>query len=375
MKTLFLSDTQLGAGQQFGTGEYSDGSRLEDQRAVLQRTVALAHEQAVDAVIHLGDVFERSTPPPWQALVFQEFIRELRLPVLVLQGNHDVRSPALPSVIRLFDGEARVVTLPEVLPLDDCVFACLPWAPTARLAAGGGSREEVNVLATDALVHAAQIMRARCESEHPGLTPILIGHWAVSGSALPTGLPVAQLQEPVLPWDLLDDLGFKVAAFGHIHQPQLIAQGVARTPMFYCGSAMVSNWGEAGFAHGIWIYDSVEDDLAFHQIEDRKFVTTEFVDAIDMPDLTDAIVRVSYSTTADDPIDEAIMRSNLISAGAFRVFIKGTVERSSRARVEMPDEDVDPLAAFDLWIAQNESLNGSADVLRSKHAHYLQEAK
>ena len=377
MKVLFLSDTQLGSGQQFGTGEYGPGSRLDDQRAVLQRVVALAVEQTIDAVVHLGDVFERSTPPPWQALVFQDFIRQLGLPLLVLHGNHDSRSAALPTVLRLFDGEARVVTMPEVVALDDCVFACLPWAPTSRLAAGGGSREEVSAAAVEALVVSAQALRLRCGEEHSGLTPILLGHWAVSGASLPGGLEVsAVMQEPVIPWEEIDSLDYKLAAFGHIHDPQVIAGGIAKTPMFYAGSAMVSNWGEAAAPHGVWVFDSVADDLRFHAIKDREFVTIQIGKEVEIPPLPPgAIARVTYETTEDAPVDESLVRSMVLAAGASRVTIKGTVHRSSRARVEMPDEDLDPAAALDLWLTANEVEPGQAGLLRERHNHYLQEAK
>jgi DNA repair exonuclease SbcCD nuclease subunit len=272
----------------------------------------------------------------------------------------------------LFDHDARVVLLPEGVPQGDCVFACLPWAPTSRLAAGGGQREEVNSQAVEALILSAQAMRVRCESEYPGLTPVLVGHWAVSGSSLPAGMPVDQLQEPVLPWDAVDDLGFKIAAFGHIHQPQLIAAGVSNNPLFYVGSTMVCNWGEAGFAHGVWVFDSVADDLAFHEIEDRKFLTLNAGEG-EQPDVKDAIVRVSYTTTENDSVDEADLRWQLLDQGAARVTIKGTVERASRARMQLPDDDVDPSAALDLWIKHNDVWQEGVPVLRERHAHYLKE--
>lgn len=387
MKVGFISDTQLGAGAAFGTGDHGPGSRLADQETVLNRAAELFERERVQVVCHLGDVFERPAPTPAQLLVFQRWVRSLSADLLILRGNHDVKAITSPSVIQLFDSSGGIVEMPKVVAVGDVVFACLPWTSLAMLAStqDGAFHDDLQAAATEALVLTAQKLRQDCRDQYPNSIPVLLGHWSVSGSSLPNGIPVDQLNEPVIPWTDLDEMGWKLAAFGHIHKAQTIGVD-AVTPMFYCGSACVGDWGEASTPHGVWIFDSEADRLDFHLIEDPlrfETITADFRDSDvgfsfdGQLDLSNAVARFTYLTTEDRPVDEALVRRQALEMGARKVFVKGTVERVSRARVDLPtDEDsIIPDDALDLWLGLNAGLNGKAPALRDLHRRYVEETR
>ena len=106
----------------------------------------------------------------------------------------------------------------------EIVVATLPWTPISRLVADrpADDRDSLNEIAAAALVESAHLLGARCRDEHPDKTAILVGHWAVSGASLPTGLPVEMLREPVLSSEGLASAGFDLICFGHIHAAQVV---------------------------------------------------------------------------------------------------------------------------------------------------------
>jgi len=389
MKILFASDTQIGAGTELGNGrEHGPGSRFADQVDVLDEIEQLAINENVGLIVHLGDVFERRTPSPHQIVAVQRWAHDICC--VFLQGNHDVRSMEIPTALHIFgDRGEDVLDRPCVLPWQDVVFAALPWTPMSHLlATGEADRSNLRQVATEALVSAAQELRIRCGEQHPDKTPILIGHWAVSGARLPQGGVVEErLTEPVVPWVELDTLGYALCAFGHIHEPQVIAAGQASTPMFYAGSPAVVNWGEADSPHGVWVYDTVGPRLRFVPVADRRFTTlnVDFYDGYDFSMLYErygdfdptarafegAVVRVKYRCDETVKVDEATVRQVLLECGATKVVVKGTVERASRARVEIGDETVDPTQALEIWLASNET-NGRVDLVRAQHAAYVE---
>lgn len=403
MKLLFLSDLQLEAGAAFGTGEFGPGSRFQDQVVVLGRIAGLAVEEGVAVVGVLGDVFERSRPAPWAVLAFQWFVRAMQavdIHVLVVSGNHDVRSAALPSALSIFDGDGVDVALtPSLYPVafDDygeggslAVIAALPWTPISRLVAAQPdlSRGQLNDLAAAALAESAQVLGARCADEYPDACPILVGHWAISGATLPTGLATDMLNEPVIPVDGLTSAGFRAVVFGHIHQVQAVA---AVPPVVYCGSPMVCNWGEAATPHGCWIYDTEGDGkLSFKAIADRPFVTLDLDYDADAKSLylgdenaalltanPGALVRARYSVTEEQAreISEADLRAFLVQWGARKVFIKATVARAARARVAEVAEGIDDSAAFELWLTSQDVPETDRQALRDLHAGYVEASR
>jgi DNA repair exonuclease SbcCD nuclease subunit len=93
MNVLYLTDTHLGIRQHF-RGAPANWSRAQDHLEAFQH--ALSTEVApsgapIDAVIHSGDVFDRSNPPPEAIRAAVEAFTAVarRVPVFLIPGNHD----------------------------------------------------------------------------------------------------------------------------------------------------------------------------------------------------------------------------------------------------------------------------------------------
>jgi exonuclease SbcD len=393
MKAVFAADIHLEAGRDLGVADYGPGSRFDDQVAVLDRIADLAIVEECGVVAVVGDVFHRATPLPQSMIAFQSFVNRLLdagIRVVVILGNHDVKSAALPTALDLWrsHGDMTLASSPRLIPVDDVVFACLPWTPMSVLVAQEGRSLALRDTATDLLIQAIGQLRLAADSQYPEHIPILLAHWAVSGSSLPNGLPVDQLSEPVIPWIDIDTLGWRLCALGHIHEAQLIAEGLADTPIFYTGSAAVTTLGEIGSQHGVWLWDSVTDELRFCPVEDRAFIDhlIDFgpeagarVPLVLPAPASGAVVRVRYRSNGVT-VDEAAIRRELSEAGAHKVFVK-EIDRAvvSRSRIEAPAHDVSVTDALGLWVESADvvaSRNGDGprflESLRERHLAYVE---
>ncbi len=86
MRIVHIADLHLGK-------TLFDYSLLGDQRAWLASLVAFLREQEADALVIAGDVYHRSVPPTEAVKLLDDFLSEvahgLRIPVLMIAGNHD----------------------------------------------------------------------------------------------------------------------------------------------------------------------------------------------------------------------------------------------------------------------------------------------
>jgi exonuclease SbcD len=86
MKFLHTSDWHLGR-------QFHNVSLLEDQRNVLKQLIDYLKNNAVDAVIVAGDVYDRSVPPTVAIELLDEVVSsictDLNIPMIMIPGNHD----------------------------------------------------------------------------------------------------------------------------------------------------------------------------------------------------------------------------------------------------------------------------------------------
>lgn len=228
MRILHLGDTHLGIQRRFWRPPVG-WSRADDHLAALRRALAPAFAGEVDLVVHAGDVFDRSRPPPRAVAEARALLVDLsrRVPVLVLAGNHDRRG--LQVHLGAGAGTLTVVDRPCAVSIAGLRIACVPhqrlatdWAATARAAVGGG-------------------------------VDLMVTHQAFAGAEVPgfvfrVGGPSETVDERHLPDGVLAVLN------GHIHPRQVLRCGDA--DVVYPGSTERTSFSESGQQKGtaLWTW-------------------------------------------------------------------------------------------------------------------------
>lgn len=348
-KILAFGDLHAGKGRALYPG------RLAEQSDVLDRILTLGRERNVDVILGLGDTFDRRRPDVPEMLAVETPLVRHRAaggpPVHLLVGNHEVGGVDDVTPVDVLAEAGLVVGWRHVGVMDfaGVRVGFLPWTPVARLVAarGGGDRDNVFLDAADLLVRIAAGLR-------DGGADLLVGHWSMSGSSLPSGMPVDQLRETVIPREPLEQLGFAYAAFAHIHRPGHFGDGTC----LYVGSPMPLDHSEATTEHGCWIIDMHARETEFVPLESHHFVTINRDEIDDLHDhLTESrhgyVVRVKDTIGGSDDFDYAGVRATLLAAGAKRVDFAITVERAARPdREPVLDTDREPSELLAAWLDQ-----------------------
>ncbi len=225
---------------------------LTDQAERLETLLRVAADERPDAVLIAGDVYDRAAPPVAAIELLDEvlsrLVLDLRLPVVVIAGNHD-------SPERLGYG-ARLVA--------DGLLLVGPWDPDRRprvLDTTTGPlaihavpyadpvvvREQRPLAALDhASAFRAQLDAARAHASAHARN-ILVAHaWVDGASPTESERPLAPSTTGAVPGSTLD--GWTYVALGHVHRPQRVR---APTPAWYPGSLMPYSRSEAGQERGV----------------------------------------------------------------------------------------------------------------------------
>lgn len=148
MRLLHLTDTHLGfvrpVQRPIDAAPRRDLLQREAEHA-FRTAIAPALHGEVDAVVHTGDVFDRSRPPR-QALLFAAELLVLaarQVPVVVMAGNHDRRG--LLRYLPMSAPNLHVVDRPDRVVIRGVAFGVVPFERTAagfavaaRVATGPG---------------------------------------------------------------------------------------------------------------------------------------------------------------------------------------------------------------------------------------------
>ena len=252
MRLAHISDLHLGK-------RVNEFSMLEDQRYIVKQIESILEEEAADAVLIAGDVYDKPVPPGEAVRLFDSFLTALAdrgTHVFVISGNHDsperiafgsrlmeksrvYMAPVYDghvSPIELRDayGSVYVYMLPFVKPA--VVKKCWPeeGIETYEDAVGcavAHMKEDAFVLEARNVLMAHQLVigASRCDSEEVsvgGLDQVSVG--------------------------LFRD--FDYTALGHIHGPQNAGGERIR----YCGSPLKYSFSEAGHVKSVTIVDLEE---------------------------------------------------------------------------------------------------------------------
>ena len=235
MKLIHLSDLHLGK-------RLNEFSLLEDQAYILDQILDLVREEAPQAVLIAGDVYDRPLPGAEAVELCDDFLVKLAglCPHLFLvSGNHDsperlafggrLMEKSGVHLAPVYSGKVEPCTLTdEYGPVD---FYLLPFIKPAHLRHALGLEPESY---TQALEMAIGQMPLR-----PGVRSVLVAHQFVTGAQRTESEEVS-----VGGLDNVDAsvfAPFAYTALGHIHRPQSLADGRVR----YCGSPLAYSFSEA----------------------------------------------------------------------------------------------------------------------------------
>ncbi|MFT6157522.1 MAG: DNA repair exonuclease SbcCD nuclease subunit [bacterium] len=228
MKLLHLTDTHLGIRRSY-EGAHAGWTRAHDHAAAMEHALAPALRGEVDAVIHSGDVFDRSRPPQSAIATADRLLRAVarRVPTFVIPGNHDRNGvcrtlPIGAPGLTVCDRPTRVV-------IGGVAIGLVPYRRTPS-----------------AWVHAAE--------QAVGIgTDWLVAHQGFDGQAVPgltfrIGKPADTLGAQHIPRRVSHVL------CGHIHPRQAVQLDgcTVVTP----GSTERTSWSEANQTKGYAIWDS-----------------------------------------------------------------------------------------------------------------------
>lgn len=242
MKLLHLSDLHFGK-------SVNGFSMLEDQRFIVGQIYELIKNEAIDAVLLAGDIYDRSIPNGDAVTLFDDFLTELKklhTAVFMISGNHD--SPErLQFAGRLLEDEHIYVScrllqeIKKVTLYDEYGPVNIYMLPFSKPMA-------VRALYNDETIHNFDDAVRACIAHTPVNTNernvIMTHHFVVSGSERPE----LSDSEVTLSVGGIDEVSadcfraFDYTALGHIHRPQKIGRETVR----YGGSLLKYSFSEAG---------------------------------------------------------------------------------------------------------------------------------
>ena len=240
MKLIHLSDLHLGK-------KVHEVSMLEDQRYILQEILGIIDEEAPEAVLIAGDVYDKSVPSAEAVRLLDDFLVELSrrpLKTCLISGNHD--SPERLSfggrlmeksgvhIAPVYDGTLTPLTLTDAYgPVD---IYLLPFLKPAHVRRFFPEREITSY--TDAM--AAVLEAAEVDTDRRN---VLVTHqFVTAGSEQPDRSDSEELS--VGGTDNVEACvfdAFDYAALGHIHGPQKVGRETVR----YCGTPLKYSFSEA----------------------------------------------------------------------------------------------------------------------------------
>jgi len=231
--------------------------RLDELEAVLDHLAAFIEQEAIDLVLHSGDVFESRNPPAEAEQLVNRFLVRVGRSgarMLVIAGNHDdplrldARSLLTEFVHVQIIGRPRPasrggVRIVETRCGETAIVGALPFAsPGAWVSALDIAGEEASARTKYARMFELAVQDL-CGAFHPDAVNLLMAHTHIEGAIFGESERRVHIGEDwaASPQALPSTASY--IALGHIHKPQKIDVPV---PAYYAGSLLQMDFGEAG---------------------------------------------------------------------------------------------------------------------------------
>lgn len=252
MRLAHISDLHLGK-------RVNEFSMLEDQRYIVKQIESILEEEAADAVLIAGDVYDKPVPPGEAVRLFDSFLTALAdrgTHVFVISGNHD--SPERIAFGSRLMEKSRVYMAPvydgHVSPIElrDAYGSVYVYMlPFIKPAVVKKCWPEEKIESYEDAVGCA-VAHMREEAFVPEARKVLMAHQLVIGASRCDSEEVSVGGLDQVSVGLFRD--FDYTALGHIHGPQNAGGERIR----YCGSPLKYSFSEAGHVKSVTIVDLEE---------------------------------------------------------------------------------------------------------------------
>ena len=252
MRLAHISDLHLGK-------RVNEFSMLEDQRYIVKQIESILEEEAADAVLIAGDVYDKPVPPGEAVRLFDGFLTALAdrgTHVFVISGNHD--SPERIAFGSRLMEKSRVYMAPvydgHVSPIElrDAYGSVYVYMlPFIKPAVVKKCWPEEKIESYEDAVGCA-VAHMREEAFVPEARNVLVAHQLVIGASRCDSEEVSVGGLDQVSAALFRD--FDYTALGHIHGPQNAGGERIR----YCGSPLKYSFSEAGHVKSVTIVDLEE---------------------------------------------------------------------------------------------------------------------
>lgn len=274
MKVLHTADWHIGK-------KLHGYDLLPDQAYILDQILKIAKDEAVDAIVIAGDLYDRSVPSEDSVRLLNQTIAEWNLthqfPLIAISGNHD-------SATRLATGapwfnqakfhlHTRLQEAFTPVEMENVQFYLLPYFEPV----------DARIYFEDSDLRTIQqampkVIEKMQESFDPAKRHILISHFFVAGSSKTdseTKIEVGGLDG--INGRLLEC--FDYVALGHLHGKDALKMANAR----YSGSPLKYSLSEKDQTKGVWIVDTENGEFTFrpltplHEIQEIQASFTELL--------------------------------------------------------------------------------------------------
>ena len=291
MRLAHISDLHLGK-------RVNEFSMLEDQRYIVKQIESILEEEAADAVLIAGDVYDKPVPPGEAVRLFDGFLTALAdrgIHVFVISGNHDsperiafgsrLMEKSRVYMAPVYDGHVNPIELRDAY--GSVYVYMLPFIKPA-VVKKCWPEEKIETY-EDAVGCAVAHMKE--EVFVPEARNVLMAHQLVIGASRCDSEEVSVGGLDQVSAGLFRD--FDYTALGHIHGPQNAGGERIR----YCGSPLKYSFSEAGHVKSVTIVDLEEKG-------DIRVWTRPLIPLHDMREICgsyeDVVSRDFYRGTAVD---------------------------------------------------------------------------
>lgn len=276
MKFIHTSDWHIGR-------QFHNVSLLEDQQHVLDQLLAYIEQEAVDALIIAGDIYDRSIPPAAAVDLLDKLLNkiclEMKVPVILIPGNHD-------SATRLSFGaqqlsKSGLYILGDLSKVTEPVLICHADGDVAFYGVPYNDPVTVrNLFAEEVSTYDeahSYLVNHISGKKSADMSNVLISHCFIDGSEesdserpLSIGGSDRVSYQPCREFDYV--------ALGHLHSPQYRGEEHIR----YCGSLMKYSFSEQHQKKGVTLVEMDAKGLKTHRhlpltpLRDMRILEGEF---------------------------------------------------------------------------------------------------